>query len=86
MNRLLAVFNLAAGAPFDDIYIYALDNPQEGYTFHKKIVDYFATGAAAYKFGFIVKILKGNLPCRKLDVKESYRTDFMDIYEWMEKD
>jgi len=85
MSRLISTFNTTAGS-FDDVTIYALDSPEEGYKFHQTIKDACGDELREGRLAFIVKTLKGSLPCRRLEVKQSYRASAVDIYGFMERD
>jgi len=85
INRLLPVFNVA-GANFDDVIMYSVSDLEDGYNFHNEVIRRFGSELRDYKFAFVLKIVKGNLPFRKVSIKKDYRVDFMDIYDYLEKD
>ncbi len=84
MNRLLMAFNMSA-ASFDDVILYAVDNTQDGHQFNEKLDETLKPELRSSRSAFITKVLKGNVPCRKLNVKENYRVTTMGIYDFMEK-
>jgi len=85
MSRLISTFNTTAGS-FDDVTIYAVDSPEEGYKFHDQIKQACGAELRESRLAYAIKILKGSLPCRKLEVKQAYRTLAVDIYSFMERE
>ena len=84
MNRLLMAFNISASR-FDDILFYAVDSTQDGYRFHKTLNEMLKPELRHSQIAFILKVLKGSIACRKLNVKDNYRVTTMGIYDYMQK-
>jgi DNA-binding Lrp family transcriptional regulator len=85
VNRLLLEFNTAA-TTFDDVTFYSVTDLDEGYSFQKKMVELCGPELRTHKFAFILKVLKGSLPIRKLDIAKEYRADDVKIYDYIMKD
>lgn len=85
VNRLLFEFNVAA-TTFDDVTVYSSTDLDEGHDFHKKMLELCGPELRDHKSAFILKVVKGSLPVRKLDMKRGYQAKGVHIYDYIEKD
>ena len=85
MNRLLLMFNIEGG-DCDDVLFYSLNDPAEAQAFQTEMRTRFGKELKANPSAIVMDVVKGNLPCRKLNVKAEYNTKFMNIYDLMSKD
>jgi len=85
MNQLMLAFNVA-GAAFDDVLFYSLNSLDEAYEYQKELRNRFGDELKSNPSAFVLNVLKGNLPCRKLAVKDNYNSKLVNIYDKLSKD